>query len=175
MTTMRPTHTDVRSQGVVRRGDVTTVETPAGPLSIVWNGTAVVAAGFTADLERLEVPREAIAPVPDTVLDAVGRFFAGDVTAIDDVPVAQEGTPVQEAVWRVLRDITPGTVMSYGDVARAIGRPRAARAVGSACGSNHAALFVPCHRVVRSDGTLGGYGWGLDVKEVLLDVEAAAG
>lgn len=171
MTTMRPTPADMRSTRVVRAGDVTTFRTPAGPLSIVWDGEAVVAAGFTENLDRLDVPDGRTEPVPDRVLDAVRRFFAGEVTAIERVPVAQKGTPVQEEVWRVLRDIAPGTVMSYGEVARAIGRPRAARAVGSACGSNRVALFVPCHRVVRSDGTLGGYGWGLDVKEVLLEAE----
>lgn len=173
MTRMRPTPAERSPMEVVRSGDVTIVGTPAGPLSMVWDGAAVVAAGFTADLDRLDVPDGPTELVPDSVLDAVGRFFAGDVTAIDEVPVSQRGTPVQEEVWRALRSIAPGTVMSYGDVARAIGRPRAARAVGSACGSNHTALFVPCHRVVRSDGSLGGYGWGLDVKEVLLDVEAA--
>ncbi|MEQ8717005.1 MAG: methylated-DNA--[protein]-cysteine S-methyltransferase [Acidimicrobiales bacterium] len=169
------TRVAVRTPPLIRGGDVTTVRTPAGPLSIAWDGEAVVAAGFTTDLDRLDVPDGPTEPVPDTVLDAVGRYFAGDVTAMDEVPVSQRGTPVQEEVWRALRSIAPGTVMSYGDVARAIGRPRAARAVGSACGSNHVALFVPCHRVVRSDGTLGGYGWGLDVKEVLLGVEATAG
>jgi methylated-DNA-[protein]-cysteine S-methyltransferase len=170
--TRKPTSVSGGTPVVRWRDDVATVTTPAGPLSIAWDGMAVVAAGFTGDLDRFDVPDGPTEPVPDSVLDAVARFFAGEVRATDEVPVSQRGTPVQEDVWRVLRDIAPGTVMSYGEVARVIGRPRAARAVGSACGSNHAALFVPCHRVVRSDGSLGGYGWGLDVKEMLLGVEA---
>lgn len=151
----------------------TTVTTPAGPLTVAWDGQAVVAAGFTADVSTLAVLDGSGAPVPDAVLDAVDRFFSGDPAAVDAVPVAQTGSPVQEAVWAALRAIPAGTVASYGDVARAIGRPRAARAVGSACGSNRCALFVPCHRVVRSDGSLGGYGWGLDVKRALLAAESA--
>ncbi|GIW82778.1 MAG: hypothetical protein KatS3mg105_4585 [Gemmatales bacterium] len=90
-----------------------------------------------------------------------------DVRLIFDV----KGTPFQKTVWRYLQTIPPGTTRSYREVARAIGRPRAVRAVAQACARNPIALFVPCHRVIRSDGKLGGYRWGLAQKERLLDAE----
>jgi AraC family transcriptional regulator of adaptative response/methylated-DNA-[protein]-cysteine methyltransferase len=84
------------------------------------------------------------------------------------------GTELQEKVWAALRDIPPGETASYADVARAIGRPEAVRAVAQACGANPLAVVTPCHRVVRSDGSLSGYRWGQDRKRALLAREAAA-
>src|SRR5439155_26619853 len=98
------------------------------------------------------------------VADALDRYFAGDVLAIDDVDVAYTGTTFQNAAWQAMRDIKPGSTTSYTDLARQIGSPRAVRAAGTACGSNPTFLVVPCHRVLRSDGSLGGYGGGLDMK-----------
>ena len=88
------------------------------------------------------------------------------------VPVRQAGSPVRVEVWDALRRIPPGEPISYGEMADVIGRPRAARAVGSACGANHVAPFVPCHRVIAADGGLGGYGYGLPIKQWLLDHES---
>jgi methylated-DNA-[protein]-cysteine S-methyltransferase len=102
------------------------------------------------------------------VADALDRYFASDVQALDDLDVEYTGTPFQNAAWRAMRDIKPGSTTSYSDLARQIGSPRAVRAVGSACGSNPTFLAVPCHRVLRSDGSLGGYGGGLDMKRWLL-------
>ena len=87
------------------------------------------------------------------------------------VPVALDGTQFQRDVWRYLERIPPGEVRTYSEVARGIGRPSAVRAVASACARNEIALFVPCHRVVRSDGTLGGYRWGTDLKREILALE----
>jgi O-6-methylguanine DNA methyltransferase len=84
------------------------------------------------------------------------------------------GSPVRAEVWDALRQVPPGHPISYGEMAEVIGRPRAARAVGSACGANHVAPFVPCHRVIAADGTLGGYGYGLPIKKWLLEHEATA-
>jgi len=84
------------------------------------------------------------------------------------------GTPFQRAVWAALRRIPPGTTCSYTDLARAVGAPTAVRAVGTANGANPVAVVIPCHRVVRSDGSLGGYGGGLDRKRWLLEHEKAA-
>ena len=88
------------------------------------------------------------------------------------VPLDAHGTPFQVRVWRALRDIPAGERRTYGELARALGSPAAVRAVGRACGSNAIAVLVPCHRVVRADGGLGGYRWGLERKRRLLDAEA---
>jgi methylated-DNA-[protein]-cysteine S-methyltransferase len=88
--------------------------------------------------------------------------------ALFDVPVEPRGTPFQERVWRALLRVPFGATCSYGDLARAAGRPGAARAVGGANHANPIALIVPCHRVIAADGTLGGYGGGLDKKAWLL-------
>ncbi len=94
--------------------------------------------------------------------------------AIDAVEVAQNGTAMQTAGWTALRRIAPGRPLSYAEFAVALGQPTAVRAAASICARNAPALFVPCHRVLRSDGSLGGFAWGLDVKRSLLDREAAA-
>lgn len=108
---------------------------------------------------------------PHGLRDMIGHYFAGDVNAIDDVPVQTAGTPFQRAVWNELRTIPGGTAISYGKLAEQINRPKAVRAVGLANGSNPIGIVVPCHRVVGSDGSLTGYGGGLDRKRWLLDHE----
>jgi AraC family transcriptional regulator of adaptative response/methylated-DNA-[protein]-cysteine methyltransferase len=91
-----------------------------------------------------------------------------------DLPVDIQGTAFQSRVWRALRDIPLGKTATYGEVARRLGEPKAVRAVASACATNHVALLIPCHRVVASDGTSGGYRWGLRRKKNLLHREANA-
>lgn len=88
-----------------------------------------------------------------------------------ELPLDIRGTAFQVKVWRFLMQVTPGEVVSYRDIASRIGKPRAVRAVGSACGANRLAVLVPCHRALRSDGSPGGYRWGLDRKRVLLEHE----
>lgn len=88
-----------------------------------------------------------------------------------DLPLDVRGTAFQERVWQALRQIPPGTTASYADIARTIGMPRAVRAVAQACGANHLAIAIPCHRVVRSDGALSGYRWGVERKRELLKRE----
>lgn len=88
------------------------------------------------------------------------------------LPLDVQGTAFQERVWRVLREIPPGTTASYAEIAARIGSPKAARAVAQACATNHMAVAIPCHRVVRRDGDLGGYRWGVDRKRELLRREA---
>jgi AraC family transcriptional regulator of adaptative response/methylated-DNA-[protein]-cysteine methyltransferase len=92
-----------------------------------------------------------------------------------DLPLDLAGTAFQRRVWDELRRIPYGDTRTYGEVARAIGRPAAVRAVGQACGANPVAVVVPCHRVVRTDGSLGGYGLGLEQKRKLLEQERLAG
>ena len=89
-----------------------------------------------------------------------------------NIPLDVQGTAFQEAVWQELRKIPEGETRSYADIAAAIGKPKAVRAVGSANGANHVAVLIPCHRVVRSDGTMGGYAYGLEIKGRLLEKEA---
>jgi AraC family transcriptional regulator of adaptative response/methylated-DNA-[protein]-cysteine methyltransferase len=101
------------------------------------------------------------------VVDAVETPAAG----FDHIPIDVKGTAFQEAVWRELRKIPAGETRSYADIAAAVGKPKAVRAAGSANGANNVAVLIPCHRVVRSDGSLGGYAYGLPIKRELLKRE----
>ena len=109
----------------------------------------------------------------------MGHLISGVLAAIEtptaahDLPIDVAGTAFQEAVWKELRKIPAGETRSYADIAVAIGDPKATRAVGTANGSNPIAVLVPCHRVIRSDGSLGGYAGGLDRKRKLLAAEGA--
>jgi methylated-DNA-[protein]-cysteine S-methyltransferase len=159
-----------------------TIQTPVGPLTIVVGDTgAVRGAGFTSDVNDLLAlihPDlvEETRPAADigAVSDAVRSYFDGDLTAIDDVPVElRTGGTFMAHAWQVMRDIKPGAPVTYTQFAELSGRPAAIRAAAAACARNPVAFFVPCHRVLRLDGTLGGYRWGLPVKRWLLDHEAA--
>ena len=162
------------------------VATPPGPFTVVV-GTdrdgrdVVLASGWTDDADvllslvhrSLRPDRsEAVSRLP--VLDAVDRFVAGDVAAIGRVPVHQLSGPFLTAAWDVLRTVPAGHPDSYAAFAARCGRPAAVRAAAQACARNAAALFVPCHRVLGSDGGLGGFRWGTPVKRWLLDHEATA-
>jgi methylated-DNA-[protein]-cysteine S-methyltransferase len=105
---------------------------------------------------------------------AIEAYFAGDLRAIDALPVETGGTPFQREVWTALRRIPAGTTHTYGGLAIEIGRPKAVRAVGLANGSNPISIIVPCHRVIGRDGSLTGYGGGLPRKRWLLAHEGAA-
>nr|WP_314527876.1 methylated-DNA--[protein]-cysteine S-methyltransferase [uncultured Brevundimonas sp.] len=110
---------------------------------------------------------------PQLVRDAVNAWFGGDLTAFDGLEVRTGGTVFQRAVWRALRDIPPGETRTYGQLAAAIGAPKAVRAVGLANGANPVGVIVPCHRVIGANGTLTGYAGGLERKRWLLAHEAA--
>jgi methylated-DNA-[protein]-cysteine S-methyltransferase len=105
-------------------------------------------------------------------VEQLEEYFAGSRTAFD-LPLAAGGSPFEEAVWHALSKIPYGETRSYGEVARAIGRPDRARAVGTANARNPLAIVVPCHRVIGSDGSLTGYGGGLELKRALLELEGA--
>jgi methylated-DNA-[protein]-cysteine S-methyltransferase len=107
------------------------------------------------------------------LIDALDGYFDGQIDALEDVPWATAGTDFQQKVWSALCEIPAGETWSYGQLARHIGSPRAVRAVGLANGSNPVAIVVPCHRVIGADGTLTGYGGGLERKEWLLKHEGA--
>jgi len=159
---------------------IQTIDTPDGAFTIVADERGrVLASGWTAD------PEAALARIgarlrPSSVVEgetdaaaAARAYYSGDLAAIDHVEVAQSGTEMQLAGWSALRAITPGAPLSYAGFATALGQPSAVRAAASICARNAPALFVPCHRVLRSDGSLGGFAWGLDVKRSLLAREAA--
>jgi methylated-DNA-[protein]-cysteine S-methyltransferase len=162
-----------------------TVATPPGPFTVVAGvgpegREVVLASGWTDDVSALlPVIHRSLRPtwveaaehLP--ALDAVDAFFAGDVTAIDDVVVYQRSGPFLEDAWEVLRTVPAGAPDTYAAFAARCGRPAAVRAAANACARNATALFVPCHRVLGSDGGLGGFRWGTPVKRWLLDHEAA--
>jgi len=104
---------------------------------------------------------------------AVAAWLAGDAQAIITVAAEQDGGEFFQQVWLAMREIPAGEPMSYADLAAAAGRPRAVRAAGTACARNNLAPFVPCHRVVKSGGALGNYGYGVDSKAAMLELEAA--
>lgn len=157
-----------------------TIQTPDGPFTVLADAQQrVIASGWTARLDDL-VQRLAAREIPGDIAegavdaaDAVRRYYAGDVTAIDEVPIHQPGTEFQERGWAALRRIAPGEPLSYAEFAAELGRPQAVRAAASICATNAPALFVPCHRVRRTDGSLGGFAWGIEVKRSLLAREDA--
>jgi methylated-DNA-[protein]-cysteine S-methyltransferase len=160
-----------------------TVPTPPGPFTVVvcrsHGADVVLASGWTDDVsELLPVVHRSLRPtwVEQTdelpVLAAVEAYCAGDVTAIDPVPVQQRSGPFLEEAWEVLRTVPPGQPETYTAFAARCGRPAAVRAAAGACSRNAAALFVPCHRVLATGGRLGGFRWGTTVKRWLLDHEA---
>jgi len=108
---------------------------------------------------------------PHGLATAMGEYFAGRLSAIDWLPVKTAGTDFQREVWHALREIPCGTTISYGQLAKQIKRPKAVRAVGLANGSNPIGVIVPCHRVIGSDGSLTGYGGGIERKRWLLEHE----
>jgi methylated-DNA-[protein]-cysteine S-methyltransferase len=119
--------------------------------------------GFTLDA----------ATSPSELTAAMKRYFAGELDVIDNLPVQTAGTPFQRAVWSALREIPRGATESYGKLAQRIGRPNAIRAVGLANGSNPIGIVVPCHRVIGANGSLTGYGGGMERKRWLLEHEGA--
>lgn len=157
-----------------------TVDTPIGPFTtVVDSDGAVLASGWTPDLDDLlGLIAPALRPADvqrraelGAVTDTVAAYHRGELDAITDVPVRQRGGEFLEHAWQVLRSVPAGAPVSYTEFAAKAGRPRAVRAAAAACARNPAALFVPCHRVLRSDGSLGGFRWGLATKRWLLDHE----
>jgi methylated-DNA-[protein]-cysteine S-methyltransferase len=108
---------------------------------------------------------------PPAIQCALRGYFAGDLAATDALPVATNGTPFQRDVWTALRTVRAGTTLSYGALARQLGQPNSVRAVGLANGANPVVIVVPCHRIIGTDGTLTGYGGGIDRKRWLLTHE----
>ncbi len=114
------------------------------------------------------------ASLPTTIHKALDAYFAGDFVPVNDIPVYTAGTVFQQAVWQALRTIPAGTTLSYSALAQKLGQPKAVRAVGSANGANPIGIVIPCHRVIGMDGSMTGYGGGLERKRWLLAHEATS-
>jgi methylated-DNA-[protein]-cysteine S-methyltransferase len=154
--------------------------TPVGEMLVVTDAGGAVRALDFADYEPRMMRLLArhwgpvtLAPgrVPEKVRDAIAAYFAGYLTALDGLEVKTNGTAFQKDVWAALRRIPVGTTVSYGQLAQAIGRPKAVRAVGLANGGNPVGVIVPCHRVIGANGTLTGYAGGVERKRALLEHE----
>jgi methylated-DNA-[protein]-cysteine S-methyltransferase len=150
----------------------TIVDSPVGPLTLA--GTDGFLTALYMDRQRHRPPHDWFgaqdsAPFAE-VIEQLDQYFAGQRTRFD-VPLRLNGTPFQRTVWAALRGIPYGETISYGQLADRIGKPSASRAVGLANGKNPIGIIVPCHRVVGANGSLTGYGGGLERKRHLLDFE----
>jgi len=149
------------------------MESPIGKLLIAGDDDAVRRIAFPKDGTPWKPEAGWTESGNGALAEAVRQlreYFAGRRTEFD-LPLAPEGTGFQEKVWRKLQEIPYGKTISYGELARRVGNPKASRAVGSANGKNQIPIVIPCHRVIASDGGLGGFGGGLTVKAKLLDLE----
>lgn len=162
-----------------------TLGTPDGDFTLLVRDGEVLASGWTADVAALAglvhpglrpevseirgagAPRELVGPA----LSAVADYYDGDLDAPSRVAVHQRSGEFRSHAWTVLRGVAPGERITYSEYAARSGRPAAVRAAAAACAMNAAALFVPCHRVLRTDGGLGGFRYGLPLKRSLLDRE----
>lgn len=175
MTVARPDHP----------AQICTLPTPIGPFTVIASpteeGLDVLASGWTDDpMALLSLIAPGLRPthwqqVPSLngTTAAVAAYHDGEIRAIDDIPVRQSSGAFSTASWAALRTVAPGVTVTYTELARRSGNPAAVRAAASACARNAVALFVPCHRIVRTDGSMGGFRWGVPVKRWLLDHEAA--
>jgi methylated-DNA-[protein]-cysteine S-methyltransferase len=159
--------------------EVAALDSPVGPLAIASHDGRVCALWFGTERQVRALlarwfPGETAdaGSDPGGALSALRAYFAGQLEALDAVEVELHGTPFQQRVWRQLRKVHAGTTASYAQIARAVGAPHAVRAVGAANGANPVALIVPCHRIIGSNGSLTGYGGGLDRKRWLLEHES---
>ena len=148
--------------------DLLFYDSPVGRLGLMGEGEALTALALPGQ----PVPRiaERETPLLWEARRQLEAYFAGKLREFD-LPLRPEGTPFRRQVWDELRKIPYGQVISYGELARRVGRPGAARAVGGANHHNPISILIPCHRVIAADGSLCGYGGGLELKRALLELE----
>lgn len=178
---MTTTQTPPHAPAAATTARYATHDTPLGEFVVVAtaDGT-VIASRWTDDADadarraaaRNDITQLTHADDLGTISEIVDAYFAGDVHAIDEVPVAQSGDGFRMKAWDALRRVPAGAPVSYGELAELSGSPGAARAAGTACATNSVPLFVPCHRVVKSGGAIGNFGFGVDAKRWLLEHEA---
>lgn len=161
-------------------------ETPLGLMLLAATDRGLCALHFADSQEELvrtlraEYPAASLQPMPtphprqfELWMDSLSRYLRGEQSRLD-LPLDIQATAFQMKIWNYLRSIPSGETESYSQIAAATGNPRATRAVARACASNRVAIVIPCHRVIRGDGSLGGYRWGLDRKRALLEREKAS-
>ncbi|MFP5520998.1 methylated-DNA--[protein]-cysteine S-methyltransferase [Peptococcus simiae] len=154
------------------------VKTPLGDLPALASDRVIYYLGYRVEDARTFASRHHLAlqpgegPLAAPLSRALAAYFTGQ-TKDFSLPIQALGTPFQRLVWQALREIPYGQTASYQAIARAIGRPQACRAIGGANHHNPLSIIIPCHRVIRADGSLGGYGGGLAQKKYLLDLEQA--
>jgi methylated-DNA-[protein]-cysteine S-methyltransferase len=157
------------------------LESPIGAVRLAVRAERLCALGFAEHWPRLEhaLGRRFVglelrdAEDPAGIVTRLRAYFAGDLSALDSIPVDLAGTPFQRRVWGRLREIPCGRTLSYRDLAAAIGAPSSVRAVGAANGANPASIVIPCHRVIGANGDLVGCGGGIGRKSWLLNHEGA--
>lgn len=172
---MKPSAWKDGGRGVTIRYAI--ADSALGPMLVAATDKGICRLSFDEDEAALaqRFPKAAILPDDGTIaawVDGALRAVNAPLS-MPDLPLDVAGTAFQEAVWQELRRIPPGETRSYADIAAAVGKPDAVRAAGTANGANNVAVLIPCHRVIRSDGSLGGYAYGLDRKRRLLEAEGA--
>ena len=160
---------------------VSTVQkTPVGNIYLIADSGILIAAGFKSlnSLQNRLSPSdklrkiEPIEKIPK-ISKLIDNYFEGRLDALNLIQVRQPGAQFSQKVWKVMRAIPVGMTISYAQLAKRAGSPAAFRAAGTACGNNLIAPIIPCHRIIKSDGTLGNYGYGVEIKEKLLRLEGA--
>lgn len=158
--------------------EIEKIPSPIGPILLVFEGETLRALNFSDREEnihrllRLHYGAVTLTPGTTPIRREIDAYFDGDMEALKRVCVQTGGSEFQRKVWSALTTIEPGETKSYGEIAAAIGHPKAVRAVGAANGANPVSLVVPCHRVIGGNGSLTGYGGGLDRKKWLLAHES---
>ena len=160
-----------------------TMATPLGPIHLEFSASGLKNLIFAGqdDISRQDrkkstpettsLPEETLQKWRNQLAQALEKYFAGQPVSFEDLPLDLQGSPFHLQVWRELRKVPPGKTVSYQELARRLGKPKAARAVGQACGANPIPLIVPCHRVIAANGKLGGFSSGLERKRWLLEHE----
>lgn len=160
---------------------VSTVQkTPVGNIYLIADSGILIAAGFKSlnSLQNRLSPNDKLRKIEPTekipkISKLIDNYFDGRLDALNLIQVRQPGAQFSQKVWRVMRAIPAGMTISYAQLAKKAGSPAAFRAAGTACGNNLIAPIIPCHRIIKSDGTLGNYGYGVAIKEKLLRLEGA--
>ncbi len=147
-------------------------KTPTGPILLTFTEKGLAGLEFSDCRHLSTILPDKLKPLVQQVSRALEAYFADGAADLGRIPVDLQGTPFQLRVWQALRHIAPGHPVSYQELAQRLGKPRAARAVGQACGANPIPLVVPCHRVIAANGSLGGFSSGLERKKWLLEHES---
>lgn len=158
----------------------TKISTPIGDLYLISYSTVLLAAGFTNFnnlLKRMDpidtkLDFKDVKAIPK-ISDLVNDYFDGDLSALNSIEVRQPGTAFYQSIWKQMRKIPAGSTWTYAELAKRAGNAEAVRAAGTACGANLIAPIVPCHRIIKTGGALGNYGYGIKSKEWLLRHEGA--